>query len=149
MDEARDRLKIFIDADVLIAGAASPSTQSASNVILQLGSLTLVTCLISEQVKTEAIRNIQKKVPKAEDALRALIAAAVTVVDDPLSEVVRCYADRADAKDVPILAAAIKNDCRYLVTFNTRHYFPEKEHILVLRPGKLLVQIRATLAELG
>jgi predicted nucleic acid-binding protein len=142
-------LKVFVDADVLIAGAVSPSTESASVVILQLGSLTLLQCLISEQVRMEAIRNIQKKVPRAEKALAALIDAAVEVVGDPVADNLKGYEGQADPKDLPILVAAIENNCSYLVTFNTRHYYPTRGPIVVVKPGDLLVQIRGKVAELA
>ncbi len=142
-------LKVFVDADVLIAGAASPSTESASVVILQLGSLTLLQCLISEQVRTEAIRNIRKKVPRAEKALADLISAAVEVVGDPAVDNLKRYGGQADPKDLPILVAAIENKCSYLVTFNTRHYYPVGGRIAVVKPGDLLVQIRGKVAELA
>jgi len=51
------RPKVFIDADVLIAGSAS--TRGASHIVLQLSELTVIEGVISLQVKREAERNLQ------------------------------------------------------------------------------------------
>jgi predicted nucleic acid-binding protein len=46
-------------------------------------------------------------------------------------------------KDFPILTSAITNRADYLVTFNTKHYFPGRDyHLAVLQPGEMLRKIR-------
>jgi hypothetical protein len=55
---------------------------------------------------------------------------------------------RADAKDVPILAAAIGSDAALLVTHNIRH-FVSTESVRVLRPSALLEEARAWIATCG
>ncbi len=48
---------VFLDADVIFAGAAAPTEHGASHVILRLGEITLVDCITSTQVVTEVERN--------------------------------------------------------------------------------------------
>ncbi len=40
--------RVFVDADVLFAGSASPSEHSASLVVLRLAEITLIEALASE-----------------------------------------------------------------------------------------------------
>jgi predicted nucleic acid-binding protein len=58
-------LRVFIDSDVLFAGSTSPNIHSASNVILQMGEITLIKVVASEQVITEVSRNLGEKMPEA------------------------------------------------------------------------------------
>jgi hypothetical protein len=54
----------------------------------------------------------------------------------------------ADAKDVPILAAAIGAGARLLVTHNIRHY-RSGEAVRVVRPRTLIEEARAWMGSLG
>ena len=51
----------------------------------------------------------------------------------------------ADPKDVPILAAAIAQQCQYLITLNEKDFWPITSVITVLRPGSMLQEIRRRL----
>jgi len=51
-------------------------------------------------------------------------------------------ADQADPKDQAILAAALTQECRYLVTLNERDFWPPADRIAVVRPGDLLHALR-------
>ncbi len=55
--------RVFVDADVLFAGAALPSEHSASLVILRLAEITLLDAMASQQVITEAERSLREKLP--------------------------------------------------------------------------------------
>ena len=69
-----NKLVVFVDADVLFAGAASPSEHSASMLILRLAEITLIEAVTSEQVITEAERNFEAKLPKALPAFHHLVS---------------------------------------------------------------------------
>jgi len=142
-----NRPRVFFDADVLLAGSAS--TTGASHILLRLSELTVIEGLSSQQATTEARRNLQLKLPDAVSAFDALVSAAVQVVPDPDPGDISPYADEADRKDAPILAAACLQNCDYLVTFNTSDYWPPERSILVLEPGSLLARIRDRLAALA
>ena len=135
--------RVFIDADVLIAGTAS--TTGASYILLHLSDLTLIEGIISQQVKAEAERNLQAKLPQALPAFRLLVESAVKVVEDPSEDQLVALQGQAHAEDLPLLAAALLHHCHYLVTFNVKHYSPKSETILVLRPGEFLARLRQQL----
>lgn len=138
--------RIFVDADVLVA--ASASTAGASHALLRLSDLTIIQCLISKQVAMEAERNLQRKLPQALPAFRLLVASAVEQVNDPPAADLPPFVAYAEAKDVPILAAACRHGCHYLVTFNVRHFSPPTQTIAVLRPGEFLLKLREQLEQL-
>jgi len=54
----------------------------------------------------------------------------------------------ADAKDVPILIAAVREGCSWLVTFNVRHFRPGHPDVTVLPPGDFVLRVRGLLAAL-
>lgn len=142
------KLRVFVDADVLFAGSASPTTQGASHILLVLGELTLIECLTSEQAVTEVERNLAAKLPAKVPEFRLLVSRALQVVPDPAPAELPAYKGQADPKDLPLLIAALQADCPYFVTFNLRHYSPPAGRITVLRPGDLLLTIRQTLSHL-
>ena len=141
-----EKVRVFIDADVLFAGAASPRDYSASSLILLLSELTLIEAITSEQAVREAERNLQKKVPQALPVFQFLIARAVTVTSQPTRDEMYPFTGLADHKDLPILVAAIRAQCDWLVTFNLRHDRPGHPDIHVLRPGDFIRRIREQLA---
>ena len=141
--------QVFIDADVLFAGAASPNEHSASNLILRMGELTLIDVIASVQVLTEAERNLVDKIPKALPAFQMLVSRSLKVVKDPDPNDLAEFAGLANPADLPILVAAIREECSYLTTFNIRHYQPGHPSVAVLKPGDLVLRIRYLLARLS
>lgn len=152
----RAPLRVFVDADVLFAGSASPSEHpsgSASLVVLRLGELTLLDAVTSEQAMTECERNLQAKLPKplverALPAFRHLVSRALRVVQDPKPEEVNVYAGKAHPKDLPLLVSALREGCPLLTTFNVKDYEPGDPNVEVLQPGALVRRVRALLAQL-
>ena len=142
-------LRVMVDADVLFAGAASPTDRSASTVVLRLGDLTLIDAIVSEQVVAEAERNLSAKIPQALPAFRELVTSCVRVVPDPTADEVRALAGQADPKDLPTLAAAVREGCDVLVTFNVRDYRPGHPDVEVVTPGVLLQRVRRRVAGAG
>ncbi len=140
--------RVFFDADVLFAGSASPSEHSASLVLLRMAEITLIEAMTSQQVISEAERNLSDKIPKALPAFQLIVNRSLKVVPDPtLADLVE-YSGLADQKDLPILVAGVKSQCLWLVTFNTKHYQPGHPKITVLQPGKLILRVRDLLAYL-
>jgi len=140
------KVKVLVDADVLIAGSAS--TTGASHIILQLCDLGFIEGIISKQVKIEAERNLKQKLPQALPDFGLLIDSALTIVEDPSPENIRTYEGWADKKDLPILTAALQHDCHYLITFNVRDYNPPAGQLLVQTPGDFLKKLREHLTGL-
>jgi predicted nucleic acid-binding protein len=143
------KLRVFFDADVLIAGSASKTHSSASYLLLQLSELTLVEGMICPYVREEVERNLQAKLPHALPVFRALVRTALREVPDPSLDSLKPWTGRADPKDLPVLVAAIVNGCRYLVTFNKRDYFDPPEPLEVVEPGELVQRVRKELAALA
>jgi hypothetical protein len=143
------KLRIFFDADVLVAGSASKTHSSASYILLQLAELTLIEGFTCPYVREEVERNLQAKLPQALPVFRALLKAALKEVPDPSVDSLKRWAGRVDPKDLPVLAATASNDCCYLVTFNIRDYPDPPETLEVLEPGKLVKQARKKLAEMA
>jgi predicted nucleic acid-binding protein len=141
--------RVFIDADVLFAGAASPSEQGASLVVLRMAEITLIEALASQQVITEAERNLAGYLPGALPAFHIIVSRCLQVVADPAPGNLVAYQGQADPKDAPILAAAVREACPWLVTFNTRHFQPGHPAVTVLRPGELIQHVRGLLASLA
>lgn len=143
------RPKVFLDADVIFAGAAAPSTHGASYVVLRMGEITLLECITSEQVIIEVERNLSSKLPNALPEFRLLVKRSVHVVPDPASEELDAYIGQADPKDLPILVAAIRESCSHLLTFNTRHFTPTGDQPIVQPPGEFLKSVRSRLSLLS
>lgn len=141
--------RVFVDADVLFAGAASPSEHGASLTILRLAELTLIKALTSRQVITEAERNLEGKLPHVLPAFGLLVSRCLQVVRDPRPEELAAYAGAAELHDLPILVAAVRERCPWLVTFNVRHFQPGHPDVTVMRPGDLVLRMRELLATLS
>ncbi len=141
--------RVFIDADVLFAGAASPNEHSASLVILRMAEITLIEAMTSEQVITEVARNLEEKMPAAMPAFQLLVSRCLHVVSDPTASEIKTLSKAADAKDLPILAAAVREGCAYLTTYNIRHFQPGVETVSVLKPGDLVQRVRYLLAQMS
>ena len=78
-----NKLRVFVDADVLFAGSAAPSEHGASLVVLRLAEITLIDAVASQQVITEAERNLAEKLPDALPAFRLIVSRCLRVVPDP------------------------------------------------------------------
>ena len=77
------KLTVFLDADVIFAGAAAPSEHGASHVVLRMGEITLIECLTSQQAVTEVERNLADKLPTKLPEFRLLVSRCLRVVPDP------------------------------------------------------------------
>ncbi|MFO7741335.1 MAG: hypothetical protein R6X31_03375 [Anaerolineae bacterium] len=97
----RSRPRVFVDADVIFAGSASPSEHSASLVTLRMGEITLIDALTSRQAITEADRNLSAKLPHALTTLRLLVERSLRVVPNPSGRDLAAHKDIADPKDLP------------------------------------------------
>jgi predicted nucleic acid-binding protein len=139
--------RVFIDADVLVAGSAS--AEGASHLLLQLGELGLLDVVASAQVREEAERALSRKLPSALPAFQMLADAAVRWLPNPPAETLSEHVDRADAKDLAILVAAIRAGADVLLTFNTRHYRQASSPPRIEPPGTFLQRLRTRLQDLA
>jgi predicted nucleic acid-binding protein len=142
------RPRVFVDSDVLFAGAASASTHGASLMILRLAEVTLIEAVASEQVLVEVERNLAAKLPAALTAYRLLAERCLKIVPVPRLEELEPFNGLADRKDQSILAAAVLNQCPWLVTFNVRHFRPGHPDVVVAPPGEFIQRVRHLLSAL-
>ncbi|MGA9348924.1 MAG: PIN domain-containing protein [Anaerolineae bacterium] len=140
---------VFLDADVIFAGAAAPSEHGASHVVLRMGEITLIECVTSQQAVTEVERNLADKLPTKLPEFRLLVSRCLRVVPDPEPADLLPYASQSDPKDLPILVTALRERCFYLLTFNVRHYSPPAGTITVQQPGEFLLTVRVLLSQLS
>ena len=98
---------------------------------------------------TEAERNLAEKLPDALPAFRLIVSRCLRVVPDPDPADLAVFAGLADPKDLPILVAAVRGGCPWLVTFNVRYFQPGHPTVQALPPGKLILRVRGRLAGLS
>ncbi len=80
--------------------------------------------------------------------LHFVVRHCLQVVPDPKRTELTPFQRQADPKDLPLLVAALQANCTYLLTFNTRHYFPPEDTILIQTPGQFLQTARSKLAQM-
>jgi len=88
------------------------------------------------------------KMPQALPAFRLLVSRCLRVVSDPQPADIRPHDGLAHPKDLPILVAAVREGCPWLVTFNVRDFQPGHPAVTVLRPGEFVAHVRDLLAYL-
>ena len=76
--------RVFVDADVLFAGAAAPTEHGASLTVLRMAEITLIEAITSQQAVVEAERNLEAKLPAALPAFRLIVSRCLRVTPDPL-----------------------------------------------------------------
>jgi len=118
--EKTEPLPVCIDADVLIAGLLSRT--GASHALLVLGELGLLRLVLPDAAVTEIRRNLAAKLPEAAALFEEFLRTVPVQIQRPTPQDLERARGLADAKDVPILAAAIGAGARILVTHNVRHF---------------------------
>jgi putative PIN family toxin of toxin-antitoxin system len=119
------KIKVFIDTNVLIAGVASVTGASAA--VLDLCEAEILQMVISPQVLVEADRNFSSKLPNLVIQFRQFIRdLAPLMVEDPPAKAVERAAGLIDRKDAAILAAAIESEVDYLITLDKKHFLTQK-----------------------
>ena len=129
--------KVFLDASVIIAGVASRT--GASRAVLNLAEIGLIQAGVSRQVLDEVERNIRQKIPQALPTLGILLAhISWEIQEDPSPEQFLRWESIIEAKDAPILEAALQIDSDYFLTLNTKDFTPNVAQVsgrMVQTPG--------------
>jgi predicted nucleic acid-binding protein len=87
--------------------------------------------------------------PQAVPIFDEIIKRALEIKKNPTLDEQKKYRHMAHPKDLPILTSAIKSRADYLITFNTKHFFPDRGHQLtILEPGEMLQKIRLMLSHI-
>jgi hypothetical protein len=146
--EDQAHLRVYFDADVLFAGATSPSDHSASQVLLALSEITLIEGVTAELAVDECRRNLEAKLPAAIGDFEHVVDRSLQVTKAPPRDALLPHSGRADWKDLPHLVAALQQSCPYLTTYNVGDYEPGHPEVEVLRPGALIRRVREQLSSL-
>ncbi len=141
--------RVFVDANVLIAGADSRA--GASNAVMKLAEIGLIQIVVSRQVLDEAERNLRKKLPRALPNFAAQLAQLrLEIVPDPPSEAVEVCQTYIEATDAPILAAAVIAAPDRFITLNTRDFtagVAVQGGLVIQTPGQFIHTIRSLVDE--
>lgn len=137
-------LRVFADANVLIAGADSRS--GASHAVLMLAEVGLFRLVVCRQVLDETERNIRKKLPHALRLFVELMAALdLEIVADPEPVEYERYYDIIEAKDAPILAAAVIARVDRLLSLNSKDFTPSvaaQSGLRIQTPAQFITDLR-------
>ncbi|MDD1429060.1 PIN domain-containing protein [Dolichospermum sp. ST_sed9] len=136
--------KVFADSSIMIAGAASRT--GASRAVLTMAEIGLFELVISEQVLLECERNLAKKLPDALPIFAQLIAAInPEILPNPTLEESNRWIDIIEAKDAPILAAAVLGKIDRLLSLNTKDFTTKvgiKSQLIIQTPAEFVREIR-------
>jgi hypothetical protein len=113
-----------------------------------MAEMALIDAVASQQMITEVERNLGSYLPAQLPALRLILARCLRIVPDPTIPECAAVQGLADPKDISILAAAVREICPWLVTFNLRHFLPGHPRVRATQPGTLVQEIRSRLAQL-
>ena len=121
MQRPTQKIKVFIDTNVLIAGVNSVTGASAT--LLDLCEAGVLQMVVSRQVLIEADRNFTAKFPQWVGRFRQFMHnLAPLMVEDPTPESIKKAAAIVDRKDAPILAAAKESGVDFLITLDKKHF---------------------------
>ena len=139
--------RVFLDASVIIAGAASST--GASRAVLMLAEVGLFQGVVSEQVLEECQRNLAKKLPAALATYSELLSKLnLEVMNNPSSAEYSLWLSIIEPKDAPILAAAVLAQVDRLLTLNTRDFtqnVAQQSGLNIQTPSQFIQEVRAIL----
>lgn len=138
-------IRIFLDSSVVFSAALSPSGASFALLVRALRGE--VEIIVSNLVLDEVRRNLEKKSPDVLPDWEQILAALAPLVVDPTPTAVRNAAEYTEAKDAPLVAAAIAAKVDYFVTLDKRHLtgvptVANRSGLRIIRPGEVLAKLR-------
>ncbi|MCJ7748273.1 MAG: putative toxin-antitoxin system toxin component, PIN family [Desulfobacterales bacterium] len=150
MQRPTQKIKVFIDTNVLIAGVNSVTGASAT--FLDLCEAGVLQMVVSRQVLIEADRNFTAKFPQWVGRFRQFMHnLAPLMVEDPTPESIKKAAAIVDRKDAPILAAAQNANVDFLITLDKKHFLNpktrEKMMLKVVSPIEFLQSFKKLFLE--
>lgn len=141
--------RIFFDANVIIAG--SMSRKGASRALMMLAEMGMFRMVVSRQVMDEVERNLRNKLPQGLPVMVEMLGyIAPEIVEDPPAEALARWQGHIEAKDMPVLEAAVTADVDFLVTLNSRDFtlkIASLSGVPVVSPGELIERIRESVTE--
>lgn len=139
---------VFIDANILIAG--SGSRKGASRAVLGLAEYGMIQLIVTRQVLEETERNVRLKLPKMLPILSELLLHInLQILPDPEPEQFERWLPIIEAKDAPILEAAVQSAPDYFLTLNSKDFTPDvalATGLVIQSPGEFIQHIRQILS---
>lgn len=139
------QIKAFLDSSVIIAGLASK--KGGSYEVLALAELKVLIPFICEDVVSEVLRNVQKKLPGSVAYVYTLFKQLPFKMIDPSEEDISLAKKMINEKDALILAAAIAGDVDWLISLD-KHFIKAglegKVNFRICSPGEFLQQLPLT-----
>lgn len=111
--------RIFIDSSVLYA--ATVSSKGYAHDLIRLAIAGQAQLVTTSYVLAEVTRNLADKQPRGLHTLDEFSKAVGWLVVDVSREEVLAAAEYTALKDAPVVAAALKARCDYLVTYDRKH----------------------------
>lgn len=109
----------------------------------EIGILQLV---VSRQVLDEKERNLQRKFPEGLPILTEwLVNIAPTILEDPIVDDYERWLPIIEAKDAPILEAAVQFAPDYFLTLNSKDFTPDVARstgLVIKSPGEFVQNVR-------
>lgn len=140
---AEEKVKLFLDASVLIASVKSPSGGSA--LVLQVCQGQKFQAVSTRKVLLEAQRNIKNKFSDDElvSFYHEIAGLNLEIIEPATTEEITQCSQVIAPKDAHVLAAAIKSKASFLITLDRKHFMTsvlEKSElpISILTPGEFL-----------
>jgi predicted nucleic acid-binding protein len=137
--------RVFLDANVYFAGCVSE--EGASAFVLELARRKKIELVSSKLVLHEADRNLRKKASTSSSKLfrqflRSVRIRIVHASDASLKQ----YENSVEAKDVPVIAAAVDSDAAYFLTLDRKHFLSSMiakslRRPRIMNPGDFLREI--------
>ena len=140
--------RVFIDSSVLFSAAYSITGKAHD--LMQMGIAKQVVLVISDDVSTEVRRNFALDYPDRLAMVDFFFdQSAFETAADPTTEEVKAAAEYTALKDAPIVAAAIKDQCTHLITYDRRHLLDRPEvaqrsRLRIVSPADMIDELAAS-----
>jgi len=113
------KIKVFFDSSVIIAGLAS--NKGASHMMLALVEMEIIEPFVCEQVVTEVVTNVEKKLPSCLPQFYALFKRLPFALGDAKKDKLKNALQLINKKNAYILAAAMSAGIDVLVSLD-KHF---------------------------
>lgn len=144
---SKDRLRGYVDANVILSGVATDNPHSASRIVLVGSELTLIDLVACERAIEECNRNLSRfvedpgQLQELKTLLREVVTRSIEVVETPAVQEGQSVPG-ADPKDLVHLLSAAEHDVDFLVTSNTKDFPKSYRGVSTVEPGTLVKRIR-------
>lgn len=137
-------MKIFVDSDVIIS--ALISTDGASHLLINQNFLSPIISNLSHLELVIVIKRIKIDPKKFETLLKKRLK--ILQIDNEIDELKTKYRPYVyDIDDAHIVAGAHLSKCKYLISYNSKHFHAEKIKkdldILIMTPATFIQYLRS------